>query len=181
VRAATPNMASTTISLRVRPLMVNPSANIRQIRTKWVARLMEIFMERGWREPSRIKVYATIPYEEVKALVERNDEEAMNMLDGIKYKVLDGAHRIRALRILIKDPAAPQFAVNFRVAVEVLPEAKSVVQVCLNAASENARHDNECGKKTFTDDCWAMIKVLGDAVRRLVEFSTAVAELHPDN
>jgi hypothetical protein len=53
------------------------------------------------------------------------------------------------------------------------------VQRSLDAAAENAKNNREFAKKTFNDDLWAMIVIQAEAVRRLVVFSTAVAE-QPD-
>lgn len=170
--------SSTAIFISVSPLKIDPSSNIRQIRTKWVGGLMKTIMEGGWLD-SKPKVYAPVPYSYIKELVERDDHEARAELDAMRFKVLDGAHRVRALRSLIKDPSATEFTSETRIMVEVTPETRSVVQRSLDAAAENAKNTREFAKKTFTDDLWSMIGIQGEAVRRLVAFSAAIAE-QPD-
>jgi hypothetical protein len=53
------------------------------------------------------------------------------------------------------------------------------VQRSLYAAAENAKNTREFAQKMFNDDLWAMIGIQAEAVRHLVDFSTAVAE-QPD-
>jgi predicted RNA methylase len=136
---------------------------------------MKTIAERGWLD-SKPKVYAPVPYSHIKGLVERDDYEARAELDAMRFKVLDGAHRIRALRSLIKDPLVPMFNPETRIMVEISPETRSVVQRSLDAAAENAKNTKEFAKKTFADDLWAMIGIQGEAVRRIVAFSTAISE-----
>jgi hypothetical protein len=96
----------------------------------------------------------------------------------MRFKVVDGANRVRALRSLIKDPSVLLFNSDTRITVEVAREARSVVQRSLDAAAESAKNTREFAKKTFNDDLWAVIGIQEEAVRQLVAFSTAVAEQH---
>jgi hypothetical protein len=112
--------------------------------------------------------------------VERDDDEARSELYLMRVKVLDDAHRVRALRTLINDPMNLQYNSETRIEVDVAPETRSVVQRSLDAAAENAKNTTEFAKKTFTDDLWAMIGILGEAARRFVAFSTVIAE-QPDS
>jgi DNA modification methylase len=139
---------------------------------------MKTIVDKGWLD-SKPKVYAPVPYSHMKELVERNDDEARAELDAMRFKVLDGAHRVRAIRSLMKDPSVLLFDSETRITVEVARETRSVVQRSLDAAAENAKNTREFAKKTFNDDLWAMIGIQAEAVRRLVVFSTAVAE-QPD-
>jgi hypothetical protein len=139
---------------------------------------MQTISERGWLD-SKPKVYAPFPYSHTKELVERDNHEARAELDAMRFKVLDGAHRIRALRSLIKNPLVPMFNPETRIMVEIAPETRSVVQRSLDAAAENAKSAKEFARKTFADDLWAMIGIQGEAVRRIVAFSTAISE-QPD-
>jgi hypothetical protein len=61
--------------MSVSPLKVDPSSNIRQIRTKWIGWLMKTIEDKGWLY-SKPKVYAPVPYSHMKEFVERNDDEA---------------------------------------------------------------------------------------------------------
>jgi DNA modification methylase len=139
---------------------------------------MKTIAEKGWLD-SKPKVYAPVPYSHMKELVERNDHDARAELDAMRFKVLDGAHRVRAIRTLMKDPSVPIFNSETRIMVEVARETRSVVQRSLDAAAENAKNTREFAKKTFNDDLWAMIGIQAEAVRRLVAFSSAIAE-QPD-
>jgi ABC-type arginine transport system ATPase subunit len=60
--------------------------------------------------------------------VERNDDEARAELDAMRFKVLDGVHRVRAIRSLMKDPSVLLFDNETRVFVEVARETRFVVQ-----------------------------------------------------
>jgi hypothetical protein len=136
---------------------------------------MKILADKGWLD-SKPKVYAPVPYSRIRELVDRDDDEARAELDSMRFRVLDGAHRIRALRSLISDPTVLEYNSETRIRVEIEPETRSVVQRSLDAAAENAKNTTDFAKKTFTDDLWAMLGILGEAVRRLVAFSTAIAE-----
>jgi hypothetical protein len=94
--------SSTATIISVSPLNVDPSSNIRHIRKKWVGGLMKTIVDKGWLD-SMPKVYAPVPYSHMKELVELNDDEARTELDAMRFKVLDGAHRVRAIRSLMKD------------------------------------------------------------------------------
>jgi hypothetical protein len=111
----------------------------------------------------------------MKELVERNDDEARAELDAMRFKVLDWAHRVRAIRSLMEDPSVLLFDSETRIFVEAARETRSVVQCSLDAAAENAKNTREFAKKTFNDNLWALIGIQAEAVRRLVVFSTAVA------
>jgi hypothetical protein len=139
---------------------------------------MKTIAERGWLD-SKPNVYAPVQYSHIKELVERDYYEARAKPDATRFKVLDGAHRIRALRSLIKNTLVPMFNPDTRIMVEIAPETRSVVQRSLDAAAENAKNTKEFGKKTFAEDLWAMIGIQGEAVRRLVAFSAAISE-QPD-
>jgi hypothetical protein len=165
-----------SISIRVRPLMIHPSVNIRQIRTKWVAKLIRLLKEKGWNE-SKPKVYVSVPFQQVKSLSDQNDAYALETINRIKFKVIDGAHRIRALRILVMDPTVLQFDVSTRIIVEVVPEARSAIQRSLDDYVENTKHESIFARKTFADDLWNMIGTLIELVRRVIAFSWGVSEL----
>ena len=96
---------------------------------------MKAIVEKGWLD-SKPKVYAPVPYSHMKELVERDDHEARAELDAMRFKVLDGAHRVRAIRSLMNDPSVPIFNSETRITVEVARETRSVVQRSLDAAAE---------------------------------------------
>jgi hypothetical protein len=77
----------------------------------------------------------------------------------MRFKVVDGANRVRALHSLIEDPSILFFNSDTRITVEVAHETRSVVQLSLDAAAESARNTREFPKKTFNDDLWAMIGI----------------------
>jgi hypothetical protein len=81
--------SSTAIFISVSPLNVDPSSNIRQIRTKWVGGLIKTVVDKGCLD-YKPKIYAPVPYSHMKELVERNDNEARAELDAMRFKVLDG-------------------------------------------------------------------------------------------
>jgi hypothetical protein len=64
---------------------------------------MKTIVEKGWLD-SNPKLFAPVPYSHMKELVDRNDDEARAELDAMRFKVLGGAHRVRAIRSLMKDP-----------------------------------------------------------------------------
>jgi hypothetical protein len=97
----------------------------------------------------------------------------------MRFNVLDGAHQFRAIRSLMKKPSAPLLNSETRINVEVVRVKSSFVQRSLDAAAENAKNTREFENKTFNDDLWAMIGIEAKAFRRLISFSTAVAE-EPD-
>jgi hypothetical protein len=138
---------------------------------------MKTIVVKGWLDP-KPKVYAPVPYSHIEELVKRNDEDARAELDAMRFKVLDGAHRVRSIRSLMKDFSVLLFNSETRITVEVARETRSVVQRSLDAAAENAKNTREFAKKIFNDDLWAMIGIQAEAFRRLVAFSTAVYE-HP--
>ena len=139
---------------------------------------MKAIVEKGWLD-SKPKVYAPVPYSHMKELVERDDHEARAELDAMRFKVLDGAHRVRTIRSLMNEPSVPIFNSETRITMEGSRETRSVVQRILDAAAENAKNTREFEKNTFKDDLWAMIGIQAEAFRRLVAFSTAIAE-QPD-
>jgi hypothetical protein len=94
----------------------------------------------------------------MKELVEPNDDEARAELDAMRFKVLDGAHRVRAIRSLMKYPSVLLFDSETRITVEVARETRSVVHRSLDVAAENAKNTREFAKKTFNDDLWAMME-----------------------
>ena len=112
---------------------------------------MKAIVYKGWLD-SKPKVYAPVPYSHMKELVERDDHDARAELDSMRFKVLDGAHRVRAIRSLMNDPSVPIFNSETRITVEVARETRSVVQRSLDAAAENAKNTREFDKKTFNDD-----------------------------
>jgi hypothetical protein len=130
---------------------------------------MTTIAEKSWLD-SKHKVCAPIPYSHMKELMERNDDEARAELDSMRFKVLDGAHRVRSIRSLMKDPSIMLFDSETRITVEVARQTRSVVQRSLDAAADNAKNTRELAKKTFNDDFWAMIAIQADDVRRLAAF-----------
>jgi hypothetical protein len=96
-------------------------------------------VEKGWLD-SKPKVYAPVPHSQMKELVERNDHEARAELDAMRFKVLDGAHRVRAIRSLMQDPSVSIFNCETRIMVEVARETRSVVQRILDTVAENAKN-----------------------------------------
>jgi hypothetical protein len=79
---------------------------------------MKTIVEKGWLD-SKPKFHAPVPHSHVKKLVERNDEEARAELDAMRYKILDGAYRVRAIRSLMKDPSVLLFNSDTCITVEV--------------------------------------------------------------
>jgi hypothetical protein len=111
-------------------------------------------MEKCWLD-SEPKIYAPVPYCHMKELVERNDDKARAELDAMRFKVLRGAHRVRAIRSLIKDPSVLLFDSETRITVQGAQETRYVVQCSLDAAAESAKNTREFARKTFNDNLWA--------------------------
>jgi hypothetical protein len=113
--------SSTAIFISVCPINVDPSSNIRQTRTKWVGGLVKRIVGKGWLD-YKPKVYGPAPNNYNKELVERNDDEACAELDAMRFKVLDGAHRVREIRSFIKDPSVLLFNSFTHIHLEVTPK-----------------------------------------------------------
>jgi hypothetical protein len=76
----------------------------------------------------------------------------------------------------MKNTSVLFLSIETGIIVEVARETRSVLQRSLDAAAENSKNTREFANKTFKDDLWAMIGIQEEAFRRLVAFSTAVAE-----
>jgi DNA modification methylase len=168
---------STPVIVKINPLKAVPCANIRQIRSRFVAELVANISDSGWREtlPS---VYAPIAFEEMIAL-SQNQSESRAVIDTMQFRIMDGAHRIRALQQLQNDSSVAQFDSNFLIQVKVIPEQVSVIQRSLDAVAENNTSPRAFAKKTFCDDLWTMIGIQSSVVQRVVKFSTALADPAP--
>jgi 16S rRNA G966 N2-methylase RsmD len=139
---------------------------------------MSRMLRNGWIE-SRPKVYAPVPLSELRALLLRDDSESRAAMAGMRFRILDGAHRMKAVRRLIKDPNVAGFDQYHMIEVEVLPETPSVVRRSLDATAENAANNKDYAKKTFADDLWTMLLMRAEVVARVVKFSEAIADPDP--
>jgi DNA methylase len=164
------------VIISINPLRAVRGSNIRQVRSKFVAELVESIRENGWKE-SLPTVYSPVPFEEME-LLSRNETEMRSVLDAMQFKIMDGAHRITALQRLQKDRTIPEIQENFMIQVKVVSEDESMIQRTLDAAAENNSVGKVFAKKTFCDDLWTMLKIQCHVVERIVTFSTAIAD-HP--
>jgi hypothetical protein len=57
---------------------------------------MKTIVERSWLDLKPMD-YAPVPYSHMKELLERNDDESRAELDAMRFNVLDGYHRVRAI------------------------------------------------------------------------------------
>jgi hypothetical protein len=149
-------------------------SNIRQVRSKFVAELVESIRESGW-EKSLPTVYSPVPFEEME-LLSRNETEMRSVLDAMQFKIMDGAHRITTLKRLQKDRSIPEIQDNFRIQVKEVAEDDSMIQRTLDAAAENNSVGKAFAKKTFCDDLWTMLKIQCHVVEGFVTYSTAIAD-----
>jgi hypothetical protein len=153
----------------VNPLHTVPGSNIRQVRRAFVDELAAAIQKDGWLSGSYPTVYEPVAGAEVCNL-------PRDQVDQLTFEIMDGAHRLAALRKLQRDPAVSAFDAQLLVQVRVIPKSPSRVQQVVSAAGENVPDLKAFARKTFCDEIWAMLAIRGVVVDRLVAFSEALAQ-----
>lgn len=157
----------------VDPLQTTAGSKIRQVRPKFVEQLTERFLAEAWQDGSVCPtVYEPIPG---RRLIEVADSLSAEELASLKFLVMDGAHRLATMRRLRRDPTATAYGDDFKVKVRIVPRQEKAADRAAEAAIENDVFRQVTARRTFCDDMWTILTIQTDCVRRLVEFSTAVA------
>lgn len=174
--AITPADATATAAylFAVNPRQTIPGANIRQIRGTFVNDLEQNIRETGWRSTS----YPTV-YEPVDGVQVRNMPSTE--VAGLTFQIMDGAHRLAALRRLQNDISVPEFGADYVVEVKVIPTTRHVAQRAADAAAQNSVEGLQAARRTFCDELWTMIGIQADLVQRVVKFSTSLADPSPSS
>jgi hypothetical protein len=155
----------------VNPLTTFPGSNIRQVRPAFVDQLVQRILDHGWDAGSFPTVYEPIEGKELRTV---HEKMSASELQDLTFKIMDGAHRLAALRRLQRDPSVPAFGPNFEVQVFVMQPPGTSVQCAADAAGLNSIGKAAFARRTFCDEVWTNLGIQTDFVGRLVAFSAAV-------
>ena len=178
--AVNPGSAPTSVVVRINPLRTIPHAAIRQVRSAWVEDLMESIRTVSWIETKPI-VYGPVPLEEIRAISAEPENIARPKLDAMKFRIIDGAHRMEALRRLQRSTGDTQFGADFLVEVIVEPEQTSVVQLAGAAVQANKANTLASARKTYCDELWTYMSIHSSVYSRVVAFSARLADPFPQD
>jgi hypothetical protein len=158
--------------LKINPLRTKIGSNIRQVREAFVEELVSNIKHSGWNPSSFPTVYEPVEGVEARSL-------SRDVLDTLEFSIMDGSHRLCALRTLQRDPAVPEFDANTLINVRVVPHAGSTVQDAIDAATENTLDVSTRAEKTLCDEIWTMLLIRSSVLGRIEKFSSEIAEPYP--